>query len=243
MRCRNEGQSLTEFLIVVPVVLMLIFGAIQLGLIYGAKNNLRYAAFEAARVGALTHARFEGMRKGIIRGMGPMFTRGSTDNNGQISTRVRDATDGYELATVEADQYLRIMRLNPRLSDFDAYGEVVGGKIELPNDNLMFRSAIAQGGGRNLQDANLLKVRLEYCYELIVPFIHTLMAWYSKEAASAADQIPTMAEQSRADYSGVYDQLCGERNGFIISAEAIVRLQSPAQRADADCRAKMYCEP
>lgn len=46
---RNDGQSMVEFALVAPIFLLLIFGVIQLGLIFGAQNGLVNGVREAAR--------------------------------------------------------------------------------------------------------------------------------------------------------------------------------------------------
>lgn len=46
------GQSLTEFALVAPIFLLLLFSVLQLGIIFGAQNNLVNAARDAARKAA-----------------------------------------------------------------------------------------------------------------------------------------------------------------------------------------------
>ena len=70
---RESGQSLPEFLIVVPVFLFLLLLIFQLVLIYRAKTTLDYATLEAARMGAMRNADPEEMRKGLARGLTPLY--------------------------------------------------------------------------------------------------------------------------------------------------------------------------
>jgi len=51
-RTRDEGQSLVEFALVAPIFFLLVFSIIQLGIIFGAQNNLVNAARDAARKAA-----------------------------------------------------------------------------------------------------------------------------------------------------------------------------------------------
>src|SRR3990167_9202408 len=71
---QHQGQAMVEFLIIIPVLILLIFGAFQATLIYSAKSGLNYAAFQAARLGAVNNAQYESMRRGLLRGMYPMFS-------------------------------------------------------------------------------------------------------------------------------------------------------------------------
>ncbi len=234
---------MVEFLIVLPVLYTLIFGTIQFGLLYSAKSTLNYATFEAARMGALRNADYNSMRKGLIRGMGPLFTHSDSE----------DATNaGFEKAESEVDDYMLIIRVNPVQADFDGVhgSDLVDNNVAIrviPNDNLMYRSSKPEGG-ISIQDANLLKVRVEYCYRLVVPVISSMLTVLKKSTASRnagmtgldGEVIP---EASRDSYEGNYDKLCGDRSGnrgFVLSAEAIVRMQSPAHR---NCHKNMACRP
>ena len=64
---RQRGQAMTEFIIVVPVLILLIFGAVQIGFIWSAKTPLNYATFQAARLGAVNQAGYDSIRRGLIR--------------------------------------------------------------------------------------------------------------------------------------------------------------------------------
>lgn len=50
---RRRGQSLAEFAIVLPVLITLLFGTVQLGITFGAYNGLINSVREAARFGSV----------------------------------------------------------------------------------------------------------------------------------------------------------------------------------------------
>jgi hypothetical protein len=52
-RRAQRGQSLVEFALVLPVLLLVIFGTIEFSFIYQSLNTVHYAAREGARVGAI----------------------------------------------------------------------------------------------------------------------------------------------------------------------------------------------
>ena len=53
LRGKQKGQALTEFILVVPVLLLIIFGIMQLAIIGNAYIVVHHAAYTAARVAAV----------------------------------------------------------------------------------------------------------------------------------------------------------------------------------------------
>ena len=70
----QHGHAMTEFVIVIPVLILLIFGTLQIGLIYSAKVTLNYATFQSALLGATNNATYSALRRGLIRGLAPLYT-------------------------------------------------------------------------------------------------------------------------------------------------------------------------
>ncbi|MEO0442416.1 MAG: TadE/TadG family type IV pilus assembly protein [Pseudomonadota bacterium] len=260
----TKGQAMIEFVIVIPVLILLIFGTIQIGFIYSAKTTLNYATFQAARLGAVNHATYSAMRRGLIRGLAPLYTQ-SADLDGVKS----DIEAGYDSAgsqrdaKTEVDGYTRIIRLSPRASLFDDAGEENDdGIVEIPNDNLMYRSADPDYDGVSIQDGNLLKIRVQYCYKLMVPIVNKIIGGLSElnNTRPASDYHihdtvgdPRFADRNRGASNDAaslftslasYEELCGGNSGvenraanttgFIISSEVIVRMQSAAMEEDDD---------
>src|SRR5665648_31012 len=46
---KENGQSLVEFALVLPILLILVFGIIDFGMLFSAKNQLEMTSFAAAR--------------------------------------------------------------------------------------------------------------------------------------------------------------------------------------------------
>src|SRR5690606_17536584 len=139
------------FVIIIPVLVLLIFGAIQIAFIYSAKITLNYATFQAARVGANEHATYSGLRRGLVRGLAPLFTSTSSMSNikADIATGI-DSGGTRRSAVSEVDNYTRIIRISPSASSLAPSGFGVEnntvGYFVLPNDNLMYRpSSLYQG--------------------------------------------------------------------------------------------------
>lgn len=163
---RQRGQTITEYLIILPVLLLLILGVIQYAFIYQAKISLNYATFMGARQGALKNADLRAIKDGVAAGMTPFFMR--TDSAPTFATLgIARAVSMIEIfnpgtATVEI--------ISPTQGAFDGFQE----DDAIPNDNLMFRNADPQDG-MSIQDANLLKIRVTYCVKLNVPVVNRVI--------------------------------------------------------------------
>ena len=152
--CR--GQAMSEFVVVLPIMMLLALGAIQFGLLYEAKATLNLAAFDAARAGALNQGRMSAMVSGFANGLRPLLSRGTSS---------RDVIDGLSRAKDDATNYTRIDVVNPTDEAMKFWPKGI------PNDNLSY-STERTPSGLTLQDANLLKIKVTYCARLIVPFIN-----------------------------------------------------------------------
>lgn len=155
---------MVEYLIILPVLLLLVLGMIQFALIYQAKSTLNYATFMGARQGALKNANMFSVMDGVAGGMTPLFMR-TTD-----AAAIQDLAKARIVAAIEIFNPLtaKVEILSPTQEAFDEF--MVDG--EIPNDNLMYRSSDAgKESGMSIQDANLLKVRVTYCVKLVVPFV------------------------------------------------------------------------
>ncbi len=210
----EKGQSMAEFLVILPVMLLLIFGAIQFAFIFHAKITLNYAAFEGVRAGTLNNGSFDAVKEGFARGLAPLYSYYDPD----------DVSDGAPLNQVAAFQtardrifdefkapgnLVRIERLNPTALSFSAFAP----DDSIPNDNLMYREADKNNqAGTTIQDANLLHLRFTYCYPLYVPFVNRLIGTLGR----------------RDD-----DSICRtEKPRIPLTSTAVMRMQSPLKESD-----------
>lgn len=147
----QRGQSATEFIIVAPVLLLVILGALQLGLLYRAKSTLNLATFQAARIGAMHYGRETEMRAELANGLAALYAKDWSWNeliDGR--TRAQDAVMKYAtLKTVNPPAQLHSQRIS--------------------NNRLRYQTDVQ--GGLSVQDLNLLKIRVVYCHPLQVPLI------------------------------------------------------------------------
>jgi len=161
------GQSMVEFLILLPSLLLIVFGIIQFSLIFQANSILRHAAFVGARQGALSNGKMESIKDGVASGMTPLFMRVNSSVPG-----ITDLARARMISTIEIfnphTAYIEILSPTPEVFEEHNNG------VAIPNDNLMYRST-TEKGGVSVQDANLLKIRVSYCFKLVVPLVNKLI--------------------------------------------------------------------
>jgi hypothetical protein len=176
-RRSQRGASIAEFVIVIPFALLVVLGLIQLGLMFVAKQIVNEATFVAARAGAVQNARIDPMRAALIKALIP-FYQDSTDTSSLA--RVANAYIGAkrDLLPLPAPfSNLDITVLNPNSDVFADFGLTDShNQTYIPNDNLEYRDYTKRGQRSRLsiQDANILKIRVTYAYQLKVPLMQTV---------------------------------------------------------------------
>jgi hypothetical protein len=244
------GQAMTEYVIVFPVMIVLVFGTLQFAFLYHTKTQLNYAAFEAARSGALNNAQRWALNAGLIRGLAPVHTH--NEGRGWLRWARSKLWDDLENGLLE------VQIINPSPESFARHGIVVDGDdgpiTLIPNDNLMYRDATPKGDPRQtIQDANVLKIRVLYCAEMHVPFVNRMInallrlgaaanaggngpagtvgagqlrAWTQAGVPTGYVAPPGSFENSCLNYHTTLPQ--GTRRFLPIVSQAIIRMQSDA---------------
>ena len=222
------GQSMAECIVVLPVALLLIFGAIQFALIYHAKITLNYAAFEAARAGSLNNAEYLSVKEGFTRGLAPLYSYYEPDAKKRMNRKDNHATNqvaAFQLARSKIfDEFkdkkklIRIERLSPDEPDFSDYAV----DEEIPNDNLMYRaSMLGFRSGSSIQDANVLHLRITYWYPLYVPLVNRLV--YKSVCSTKKWTEDLLCQQNK-------DHPIDPR--IPLTVVAVMRMQSPAKKSN-----------
>jgi hypothetical protein len=179
---REEGATMVEFAIVCPFALLLVLGIIQLGLMLTAKEVVNEAAFLAARAGAVQNADKKAMTDLLTKALIP-FYQDTTDPNGPLSrvTAALGKSYGDTVCVPFVRCFLTVDILNPTTAAFQDFGLAPGSASEnhtyIPNDNLEFRSHSITGpsSGLSIQDANVLKIKVTYGYEIKVPLMQSVI--------------------------------------------------------------------
>ncbi|GAA0743810.1 pilus assembly protein [Ideonella azotifigens] len=175
---RARGITLVEFAIVFPLATLFVLSLIQVGMVYMAKLTLNHATFMAAREGSLHNANESYIREALIRGLSPFYQNSTkTSDSDRLFAAYLDA----QKANKSFNPYkAEIEILSPSPDTFTDFG-VKDPKTKvtyIPNDNLEYRDVGVTGGKskQNIRDANLLKIRVRYGYELKVPLIGGMLS-------------------------------------------------------------------
>jgi hypothetical protein len=195
---RQCGASMVELLIALPMFVLLIFIIAELGLMYQAKAVLDMAALAAARRGAIHGGDTSEMKQAAALALTPLYAKDANTlgvMEGALRSRIDTALPHW-VGSTSLTQFslgptfngaggglqsgLAVETLSPTrpmVDDFGVMRNYVNGSDStrkekvIPNDNLTYRSTQLING-TNVQDANLLKIKVTYLYELKMPLTH-----------------------------------------------------------------------
>lgn len=245
LQTRQSGQSMTEFIIIAPLLLFVCFGILQFVLLYQAKATLDVAVLEAAREGAVNNGSMQSMRNGLARGLGPLYAH---------QANVDGVAAALAGAKMDAAHFSSITVLNPTpaaIQDYSQpryYADQAATYLEIPNDSLMYRDSSVPSGATsrmNIQDANLLKIHVYYCYNMYVPLVNKVIYY----ATNVIGTIGMVGILSRTPGNTIQDPYGDPKNGdylcktkladgiatgrwpISLDSEAMVRMQSPLRES------------
>jgi Flp pilus assembly protein TadG len=230
---RARGITMVEFVIVFPLATLFVLSLIQMGMAYMAKLTLNHATFMAARVGALHNANKDEIREALIRGLSPFYQDSTISND---TERLGKAYLAAKLANAALNPLAaEIEVLNPSEDAFTDFG-VKDPKTKvtyIPNDNLEWRGLTVGAKSKlNIRDANLLKLRVVYGYEMKVPVIAGVMS-----RVMCGGSIGVEAYGNVKVWQAVFGPVSKEclkyyqRGRMPIESFAIVEMQTPAEQS------------
>jgi hypothetical protein len=246
-----------ELLYALPILLLLILGAIQFGLIYQAKLTLNYAAYVGAREGALRHGSMAAILDGVQAGMAPLYTKEQSMAGLKAARAAANAIFTEPLLS-------RVSIVNPTpaafstFQDTQSYANKVAGTTiaEIPNDNLMYRDPTQLGDGMNIQDANLLKIHVRMCYRMFVPIVNRMIfALAVSKTDSGLNSGRTGSDILRSYESGAanpatrlpncYNRPAAQADEYFIpiESEAVIRMQSAFRQPGSPATASNWYAP
>jgi hypothetical protein len=192
---RQRGSAMIEFAVVGPLLVLLGTTILQYALMFNAKNMVNHAGFMAARAGSLAHADPGAVREAYARALVPLYGGG---RNG------RELAEALVRAQTDTAAHSRIELLNPIRESFDDWADEslaqrYGGHRAIRNSNLSYRDASQVGArsGQNIQDANLIKLRITHGYELSVPLASTVMQFMMRWNDTRRDPFVTALHAQR----------------------------------------------
>lgn len=234
---KQSGQSVMEFIVVMPMFFVLLFGVLEFTFIYKAKTTLNTATFEAARAGSINYGKKSYMLDALAKGMAPLYMGGQDDADfiGMSGAYIKARAIAGVMDLVSGAGPTPVKIVNPTSEMIDAfsverpiklYNE---GPLQLrkfiPSDNLLFRSKedvdVEIGGETyqiNIQDANLLKIKTFWCYRMKTPLLSALI----NEVVSGSFFRPASPEQRVCNLGNFVD------DGYYlaISSHSVVRMQT-----------------
>ena len=227
---RHRGVTMVEFAIVSPLALLLVLGIIQLGLMFVAREVVDEAAFVAARAGAVNNAQVDAMRSALQKALIPFYQDTTKSPVSRIGLALGQAVIDTAVPCSETIPFpcsLGVTRLNPSDQAFDDFGLTdAQNHTYIPNDSLDYRPHSVQGpsSGLSIQDANVLKIKVTYGYQLKVPL---MAAVFKTIMCSAPQGLGAFGHQAFMGTAGdcirFYDQ-----GRVPIVSYATVQMQTPA---------------
>lgn len=169
----QSGQAAVETALVVPMMVFLVLGILQLGMMHHARLMTEYAAYRAARSGVVNHGDCDLMMKaalvGLLPTLGPIGSvpgRADTLDNAWVvhrnyAPRILSRAPFYPSSLLPL---MRVEVVNPRRSQLQSLFRTYGSHMderEIDYDDIRDDTVI---------NANLLSVRVTYFYELRIPF-------------------------------------------------------------------------
>ena len=193
---------MAEFVVAFPFAVLLVLGIIQLGLLYTAKEIVNEGAFMAARAGSVQNAQVDAMNSEMVKALEPFYQDLTQKND---ATRLMMAYGHAKLDTLcipLVHCFLKVERLNPTDDAFDDFGitsNAMQNHTYIPNDNLEYRPHSTQGpkSGMSIQDANALKIKVTYGYELKVPLMKRVFS------AVMCGNFGTVRERAFTDWNSI----------------------------------------
>lgn len=169
------GASMTEFIIVAPVLLLIGLALLQYAILFFTKNQVNHAGFMAVRAGSMHNATAESISAAYLRHLAPLYGGGGNPE---------EVAQAAARAAVDMQGNFRLELINPARASFDDFSEPelkekhnTSARV-LPNSGLALRnpSIVKASSGQNIFDANLLKVRITHGYRPGVPLVAKVFA-------------------------------------------------------------------
>lgn len=170
---RQRGATLVEAAVVFPIFIFAALAVIQIALVFYAKSNINYAAYEAARAGSVDHASVSSITTAFTNGLVPYYGGGRTE------TEIRDTLFKISDDMKLLPSPMRVEIISPTKESFEDYSspklkaQYKTSELVIPNVGLDVLTCPRDvsgcksdpkknQSGQTLLDANVLKLRITY---------------------------------------------------------------------------------
>lgn len=182
-----------EFVVVGPILTLLGLAILQYGMLFFAKNQFNHATFMAARAGSMGNANLNTIKDAYVKAVIPLYGGGRNDD--ELAKAKDKAKNDMKLDDIEPN--VDIALLNPTKESFDDWSDPAlqqkYGARAIPNSGLSFKDAgeIKANSGQNIQDANLIKLRITHGYLPKVPLVSLIYTKYLQWLDPQTDAVHT----------------------------------------------------
>jgi hypothetical protein len=231
-----------ETALVMPLMVFIVLGLLQLGLLQQGRSMAKYAAFKAVRAGVLHNASTKVMERAALAVLLPMVGY-ATSAGGETYNRTRDSGDlGTAWGRMQSNEYadasplkvVQVVICNPTT-------KTVSGSVDFDDPALMNSAA----GGAAI-DNGKLSVQVTFYYRLVIPFAN-MVIWNITRANEVAEttirdlrlgstKTPTEGYRKKIGASGddAVDQFGIQHKYFLpVRANFALRMQSNFLDGDA----------
>ncbi len=175
---KQKGASVTEILVVTPLVILLGMIGMQYALMYNAKTNITYASYEAARAGAINHADPQAIEDGLLKGLLPLLSTNLKSLKADTTNPLTATAQGklaLEKLKLDEARFMKIEIISPNEAAFNACNDAQLQKIlnttnkVIPNKHSDIQNYKCSDPNISISQANVLKLRITYGYEPKIP--------------------------------------------------------------------------
>ncbi|MFT5591183.1 MAG: hypothetical protein ACI9ZF_003379 [Bradyrhizobium sp.] len=187
---QQRGSAVIEFTVIGPLLVMMGLSMLQVGLLYFTRNQYNHASFMAARAGSVANANLGSIETAYASALVPVYGGGTTPSQVQFA---------FDRALSDVRSNARIDILNPTTESFADFNSpalqaryrLPDNRHVIPNSGQPFKpaSVVLPRSGQNIQDANLLKLRITMGYRPQVPLIGRLTTRFLQWQDSGADPV------------------------------------------------------
>ncbi|NMB73581.1 MAG: pilus assembly protein [Myxococcales bacterium] len=251
---RRRGQAAVETAIVLPLMVFLLLGIVQLTMMQQARLMVEYAAYNACRTGIVWNMNRDKMVNAALITLMPTFAAtdtilGETDPELGRRPGILETWAKMKLATgathylsqilgnlgVNANiDFIDVRILNPTREmfqnheeiDFDDYhADNTGAGMEFSSHN------------RRVREATRLTIRVRYLYWMRIPFANWIihMAWMANEAGV---QLTGPIDQPKARIG--FGPISGEVGGMGRDAMILGQLEDSGKPFDEEDRGDLF---
>jgi hypothetical protein len=188
-RDSQRGQAAIESALVLPLFMFLLLGALQLSLMHQARILAKYAAYKAARVGALTSADHTRMERAALAVLLPTIKHKAAVFSADTATKFAESFAEVMLNQMPEGymQYVEIKICSPT-KDMLGSGNDVDFDSETTVASTEGRTDGMDAQGWKDWDRGRLSIQLTYNYRMVIPFAD-MMLYYVFTGQERAEEM------------------------------------------------------